>query len=181
MVLKLLKKLRDTGTVDRATKHSHNNRPVMCEICCEFFYLPAKQCCKFPAESDGERILKIDQHLAKLTENVVGLFFESQCNISLSVYPTIYLPIYLSHYLSIYLSRKMNFALLGKKCDLYVTQCFRRLSFLHVYLSFIFVDPSYCSESYSASIGRISSSCDFAFCVIQGHRLTQKSKAHFYD
>jgi len=103
-VNKLLKKLRDTGTVDRATKHSHNNRPVMCEICCEFFYLPAKQCCKFPAESDGERILKIDQHLAKLTENVVGLFFESQCNISLSVYPTIYLPIYLSHYLSIYLS-----------------------------------------------------------------------------
>jgi len=36
---------------------------------------------QFLAESNGERILKIDQHLAKLlTKNVVDLFYDSQCS-----------------------------------------------------------------------------------------------------
>ena len=36
--------------------------------------------CKFLAESKGERILKIGQHLEKLrTKYIVGLFFDSQC------------------------------------------------------------------------------------------------------
>ena len=36
--------------------------------------------CKFLAGSNGKRILKIDQHLAKLlTKNIVGLFYDSQC------------------------------------------------------------------------------------------------------
>ena len=36
--------------------------------------------CKFLTKSSGKRILKIDQHLAKLlTKNVVGLFYDSQC------------------------------------------------------------------------------------------------------
>ena len=43
----------------------------------EIFY------CKFLAESNGERILQIDQHFEKLwTENIVGLFFDSQCTCS---------------------------------------------------------------------------------------------------
>jgi len=34
----------------------------------------------FFAESNGEKKLKIDQHLAKLlTKNIVGLFYDSQC------------------------------------------------------------------------------------------------------